>query len=77
MAPVVPKWHASNPGETYGSLRLRGKGWPQPKGERGDQFVKVAITPPKDLSAQEREYYEKIRDIRTYNPRSHLQRVDL
>ncbi|CDN12145.1 MAG: DnaJ domain-containing protein [Richelia sp.] len=59
------------------SLRLRGKGWPQPKGERGDQFVKVAITPPKDLSAQEREYYEKIRDIRTYNPRSHLQRVDL
>ena len=25
MAPVVPKWHASNPGETYGSLRLRVK----------------------------------------------------
>jgi curved DNA-binding protein len=59
------------------SLRLRGKGWPQPKGERGDQFVKVAIAPPKDLSAQEREYYEKIRAIRTYNPRSHLQRVQL
>ena len=55
------------------SLRLRGKGWPLAKGGRGDQLVKVAIVPPKDLSPQEREYYEKIRAIRTYNPRSHLQ----
>lgn len=54
------------------SLRLRGKGWPLAKGGRGDQFVKVAIAPPKDLSTQEREYYEKLRAIRTYNPRSHL-----
>lgn len=59
------------------SLRLRGKGWPLAKGERGDQLVKVAIAPPKDLSQQEREYYEKIRAIRTYNPRSHLQQVKL
>ena len=43
------------------SLRLRGKGWPLPKGGRGDQMVKVAIAPPKELSQQEREYYEKIR----------------
>ncbi|OUL37740.1 molecular chaperone DnaJ [Nostoc sp. T09] len=59
------------------SLRLRGKGWPLAKGGRGDQLVKVAIVPPKDLSQQEREYYEKIRAIRTYNPRSHLQQVKL
>ncbi|WP_088239921.1 DnaJ C-terminal domain-containing protein [Calothrix rhizosoleniae] len=59
------------------SLRLRGKGWPQPKDGRGDQFVKVAIVPPKNLSSQEREYYEKIRAMRTYDPRSHLQRVKL
>ncbi|MHC5935654.1 DnaJ C-terminal domain-containing protein [Nostoc sp.] len=59
------------------SLRLRGKGWPVGKGGRGDQLVKVAIVPPKDLSQQEREYYEKIRAIRTYNPRSHLQQVRL
>ena len=59
------------------SLRLRGKGWHLPKGGRGDQFVKVAIVPPKDLSPQEREYYEKIRSIRTYNPRSHLDQVKL
>ncbi|MDZ8239477.1 MAG: DnaJ C-terminal domain-containing protein [Nostoc sp. ChiQUE01a] len=59
------------------SLRLRGKGWPLTKGGRGDQLVKVAIAPPKDLSQQEREYYEKIRAIRTYNPRSHLSQVKL
>ncbi|MBW4559841.1 MAG: DnaJ domain-containing protein [Mojavia pulchra JT2-VF2] len=59
------------------SLRLRGKGWPLAKGGRGDQLVKVAIVPAKDLSQQEREYYEKIRAIRTYNPRSHLQQVKL
>ncbi|MFN6515892.1 MAG: DnaJ C-terminal domain-containing protein [Nostoc sp. CreGUA01] len=59
------------------SLRLRGKGWPLAKGGRGDQLVKVAIAPPKDLSQQEREYYEKIRAIRSYNPRSHLPQVKL
>jgi curved DNA-binding protein len=59
------------------SLRLRGKGWHLPKGGRSDQLVKVAISPPKDLSQQEREYYEKLRAIRTYNPRSHLEQVKL
>jgi curved DNA-binding protein len=59
------------------SLRLRGKGWPQPKGGRGDQLVKVVIVPPKDLSPVEREYYEKIRNTRTFDPRSHLQQVHL
>lgn len=59
------------------SLRLRGKGWPLAKGGRGDQLVKVAIVPPKEMSQQEREYYEKIRAIRSYNPRSHLQQVQL
>ncbi len=59
------------------SLRLRGKGWPQAKGGRGDQLVKIAIVPPKDLTQEEREYYEKLRSIRTFNPRSHLQQVKL
>jgi curved DNA-binding protein len=59
------------------SLRLRGKGWPKPKDGRGDQMVKISIVPPKDLSPVEREYYEKIRNARSYNPRSHLQQVRL
>jgi curved DNA-binding protein len=59
------------------SLRLRGKGWPQPKGGRGDQLVRIAIVPPKDLSPVEQEYYEKIRASRSFNPRSHLQQIRL
>ena len=59
------------------SLRLRGKGWPQPRGLRGDQLVKIAIVPPKDLSPQEREYYEKLQAIRTFNPRSQMQQIKL
>ncbi|MBO3460420.1 DnaJ domain-containing protein [Aetokthonos hydrillicola Thurmond2011] len=59
------------------SLRLRGKGWPQPRGTRGDQLVKINIVTPKEISAQEREYYEKLRAIRTFNPRSNLQQVKL
>lgn len=59
------------------SMRLRGKGWPNPKGGRGDQLVRLIITPPKSLSAHERRLYEQIRDSRTTNPRSHLSQVSL
>jgi curved DNA-binding protein len=54
------------------SLRLRGKGWPQAKGDRGDQLVRIQIMTPKTISATEREYYEKIRAVRSFNPRSDL-----
>ena len=59
------------------SLRLRGKGWPNPKGGRGDQLVKVAIAIPKDLTVAERDHYEKIRASRNYNPRHHLSGIRL
>jgi curved DNA-binding protein len=59
------------------SLRLRGKGWPRPKGGRSDQLVKIIIATPKDLTQVEREYYEKIRSSRSFNPRSHLSQVHL
>jgi curved DNA-binding protein len=59
------------------SLRLRGKGWPRPKGGRSDQLVRIVIVTPKDLTKVEREYYEKIRDSRTFNPRTHLPQVHL
>lgn len=59
------------------SLRLRGKGWRNPKGDRTDQLVKIAIAVPKEIGEQEREYYQKIRDIRTFNPRSNLQQFRL
>ncbi|MBC8121460.1 MAG: J domain-containing protein, partial [Gemmatimonadaceae bacterium] len=66
------------PGTRSGqALRLRGKGWQKPDAERGDQIVRVQIVPPKDIDPVERDYYEKIRDNRTFNPRSGLQEVRL
>ncbi len=59
------------------SLRLRGKGWPKSKGGRGDQLVKLQIVPPKELSSAERESYEKIRALRSFDPRSHLKDMQL
>ncbi|NCJ06067.1 DnaJ domain-containing protein [Synechococcales cyanobacterium C] len=54
------------------ALRLRGKGWPQPKGGRGDQIVKVQIVVPKPLSSAEQDLYEKLAANRSFNPRAHL-----
>jgi curved DNA-binding protein len=65
------------------SLRLRGKGWKSTKGGssgsqvRGDLMAKITIVPPKELSATERELYEKIRSTRSYDPRSHLKTIQL
>ena len=59
------------------SLRLRGKGWKNQKGERSDQMVKITIAPPKEISAIEREAYEKIRDNRSYDPRSTIKAIKL
>ena len=60
------------------SLRLRGKGWPQKKGtDRTDLLVKVVITPPKSLSAEENSLYEKIRDSRTFDPRAEIDSIKL
>ena len=58
------------------SLRLRGKGWPTPKGQRGDQFVRIEIAIPKGetLTAGERKLYEQIRAQRKFDPRAHLQK---
>lgn len=59
------------------SLRLRGKGWANPRGERGDQLAKIAIVTPKSLTTTERELYEKISTSRTSNPRNHFNQVTL
>ncbi|PAX60709.1 DnaJ C-terminal domain-containing protein [Brunnivagina elsteri] len=59
------------------TLRLRGKGWVLANSGRGDLLVKIAIATPKDITTQERELYEKLRGIRSYNPRSSLNNVRL
>jgi len=59
------------------SLRLKGKGWRTTKGDRTDQIVRITIATPKEISPTEREYYEKIRSSRSFNPRSNLKDVRL
>ncbi|MCU0526429.1 MAG: DnaJ domain-containing protein [Elainella sp. Prado103] len=59
------------------TLRLRGKGWRTPKGDRTDQLVRVMIVPPTNLSTPERDLYEKLRSNRSSDPRSALKQVKL
>jgi curved DNA-binding protein len=53
-------------------LRLMGKGYPTGNGRRGDQLVEIHIVVPKDISPEERELYEKLRQVERYNPRLDL-----
>jgi len=53
------------------SLRLRGKGWRKSDGTHGDLLARVQIVPPKSLSGDEKDLYEKLRSLRTFNPRAH------
>ena len=59
------------------TLRLRGKGWPKPKGNRTDQLVKVMIKAPKTVTDKERALYQQLHELRSYNPRQNLQNVRL
>jgi len=53
-------------------LRLAGKGYPTGNGNRGDQLVEIQIAVPPSVSPQERELYEKLRQIETFKPRLDL-----
>lgn len=61
------------PGAQSGQkLRLKGKGLPKRGGndERGDLLVRVMIAVPKNVTDQQRELWEKLRDASDFNPRS-------
>lgn len=59
------------------SLRLRGKGWKSPQGDRTDLMVKLQIVSPQALSETEQDCYEKIQAASSFNPRSTLEEVTL
>lgn len=59
------------------SLRLRGKGWILPKGDRTDLIVKLQIVSPKELSEIEQDCYEKIQAASSFHPRSAMAEVTL
>jgi len=61
------------PGVTSGKrLRLANKGYPTGNGDRGDQLVEIQVLIPKEISEEELELYEKLRQIETFKPRQGL-----
>ena len=59
------------------ALRLRGKGWRDRKGNQTDLILRLKIVTPKDLTPQERECYETLRQTSSFNPRQSLTEVRL
>lgn len=51
-------------------LRLRGQGLNKRKGGRGDEYVRLRIVVPKDVSAEERKLYEELARVSRFQPRS-------
>ena len=62
------------PGTSSGrTFRLPGYGMPRVKaGGSGDQLVAVKVVMPSDLTAEERELYERLKTLRHDNPRADL-----
>src|SRR3989454_6816650 len=62
---------ATSSGRTF---RLPGYGMPRPRtsGGSGDQLAGVKIVMPSDLTTAERELYEKLKTLRSDNPRAYL-----
>lgn len=50
-------------------LRLKGQGLKRRGGGRGDQFVRLKIMVPQQLSAAERRLFEELKQSSSYNPR--------
>jgi DnaJ-class molecular chaperone len=58
------------PGAQNGQrLRLRGQGLNKRKGGRGDEYVRLKIAVPKEVSAEERRLYEELKRTSQFNPR--------
>ena len=56
-------------------FRLKGKGMPNLKGGgSGDQYVKVIITIPKNLTDDDKGLFKKISELYTENPREKILR---
>ena len=50
-------------------IRLRGKGFPNPKGHDGDLFAEIRVMVPEELSDQERKLFEELRDTSSFRPK--------
>lgn len=58
------------PGTNTGQrLRLRGQGLNKRNGGRGDEYVRMKIVVPKEVSAEERRLYEELQRTSRFDPR--------
>jgi curved DNA-binding protein len=53
-------------------LRLANKGYFDKSGNRGDQLVEIQIFTPKEITEQEKELYEKLKELEEFNPRKNI-----
>ena len=51
-------------------LRLKGRGLPNKRGKPGDLYAEAQIKVPKSPSAEERELFEQLGKVSTFDPRS-------
>ena len=57
------------PGTSSGrKIRLRGHGFPNPKGPDGDLFAEIKIVLPKKLEERERELFEELAKVSSFRP---------
>jgi curved DNA-binding protein len=58
------------PGSSSGRrLRLRGEGMPNPRGTDGNLYAEIRIMVPPRLSTRERELFEELAAVSSYDPR--------
>jgi len=50
-------------------LRLRGRGFPNPKGGSGDLYAEIKIVVPEQLSEKERGLFEDLAEISSFTAR--------
>ncbi len=53
-------------------IKIPSKGYKDGKGGRGDLVAEVKIMVPKNLKLDEKEMFEKLKEMSTFNPRSQL-----
>lgn len=56
--------------ESGEKLRIPGKGYKDGKGGRGDLTATIKIMVPKQLTEEEKQLYEKLKEISNFNPRA-------
>lgn len=53
-------------------VRIPEKGYQDGKGGRGDLVVEIRIMVPKELSKEEKDLFEKLRELSSFNPRGEV-----